>query len=188
MTDEARRSATISILVGLLVFGLDRIHKFVQVSADCIEIGATRCVGGDIFARLPMSPTGWTGGEVQQVTGFFDYVLVWNTGISYGLFGSMPVWGLSLIMVAAIVGLSIWWLRGDTTIVRTGLMLIIGGALSNLIDRVIYGAVADFFHFHWQGYSFYIFNIADVAITLGVGFLLLDVLGFGRPRRKPKEA
>jgi lipoprotein signal peptidase len=53
-------------------------------------------------------------------------------------------------------------------------MLVIGGALSNALDRLLYGAVADFFHFHWQDWSFYIFNLADMAITVGVLLLILD--------------
>ena len=62
-------------------------------------------------------------------------------------------------------------------------MLCIGGALSNAVDRLLYGAVADFFHFHWQAWSFYIFNIADMMISFGVLLLILDLLGIGRPRQ-----
>ena len=58
----------------------------------------------------------------------------------------------------------------------------VGGALSNALDRLLYGAVADFFHFHWQDWSFYIFNVADAMITAGVLLLVLDVLGIGRPK------
>lgn len=149
-----------SLLVGILAFVLDRGQKFLQVN-----------VGG------------WQGGESVSVTPFFDYVLVWNTGISYGLLGELPVWVLGLVAAIAIVALAVWWWRTSDALVRFGLMLIIGGALSNALDRVLYGAVADFFYFHWQSWSFYIFNIADAAITLGVVLLILDVLGIGR--RKP---
>ena len=123
--------------------------------------------------------TGWVGGEYVRVTDFFDYVLVWNTGISYGLLASLPVWALGIIMGVAIVALIVWWLRTDLTLIRCALMLIIGGALSNALDRLLYGAVADFFHFHWQEWSFYIFNLADATIALGVGLLILDMLGVG---------
>jgi signal peptidase II len=61
-------------------------------------------------------------------------------------------------------------------------MFCIGGAASNAVDRILYGAVADFFHFHWGEWSFYIFNIADMAITLGVLLLILDLIGFGRKK------
>jgi signal peptidase II len=149
-----------SLLLGLLAFALDRGHKFAQVDL-----------------------AHWRGGEIVPVTQFFDYVLVWNTGVSYGLFGDLPVWVLGLVAAVAIVGLGIWWWRTSDTLVRYGLMLVIGGALSNAIDRLLYGAVADFFHFHWQDWSFYIFNIADMAITAGVLLLILDVLGIGRKAR-----
>jgi signal peptidase II len=109
-------------------------------------------------------------------------VLVWNTGVSYGLLGDLPVWALGLVAAVAVVALGIWWWRTSDTLVRFGLMLVIGGALSNALDRLLYGAVADFFHFHWQEWSFYIFNVADVAITLGVLLLILDVVGIGRRR------
>ncbi|UYO01496.1 MAG: signal peptidase II [Devosia sp.] len=126
--------------------------------------------------------TGWRGGEVLPVAGFFDYVLVWNTGISYGLLDGLPVWALGAIMVVAIIALSIWWWRAEEMLIRLGLALCVGGALSNALDRLIYGAVADFFHFHWGSWSFYIFNLADVAITLGVVLLALDLLGVGRKK------
>ena len=146
-------------------FGLDRLHKLVQ-----LEI------------------LGWTGGEFVPVTGFFDYVLVWNTGISYGLLGDVPFWALGAshrrgphrplrLVVARRSGL-----------LRAGLALAIGGALSNAFDRWRYGAVADFFHFHWQNWSFYIFNLADAAITMGVLLLILDFVGIGRGKRSERIA
>jgi signal peptidase II len=174
-------SVLISLMAAVLAFGLDRAHKAFQVSSDCIAIGAAPCV--EIFTGfVPLSMTDWRGGEVVHVTDFFDYVLVWNTGISYGLFASLPVWGLGTIMAVAIVALAIWWVRAESFLIRLGLSLAIGGALSNGLDRIIYGAVADFFHFHWGEWSFYIFNLADVAITFGVILLILDLFGLGRPR------
>ena len=172
-----------SLLVGVFAFALDRIHKFVQVSADCLGAASSVCL--DYFNAAPSpASSGWHGGEVIPVTPFFNYVLVWNTGVSYGLLGDLPVWALGLVAAIAIVALGIWWWRTSDTLVRFGLMLVIGGALSNALDRLLYGAVADFFHFHWQDWSFYIFNLADMAITAGVLLLILDVLGIGR-RRSP---
>jgi signal peptidase II len=149
-----------SLLVGLLAFALDRGHEFLQIDM-----------------------LGWRGGEIVAVTGFFDYVLVWNPGVSYGLLNDLPVWALGAIAIVAIAALALWWSRAADPLVRFGLMLAIGGAVSNALDRLLYGAVADFFHFHWQAWSFYIFNIADVAITSGVLLLLLDFVGIGRPKK-----
>ena len=150
-----------SLFAGLAAFAIDRGHKVLQV---------------EVF--------GWKGGEYQPVTPFFDYVLVWNPGVSYGLLGDVPVWALGLVAVVAIAALGVWWWRTHDVLVRFGLMLAIGGAVSNALDRLFYGAVADFFHFHWQDWSFYIFNLADVAITLGVVLLIADFLGVGRRTAK----
>ncbi|MGV3650489.1 MAG: signal peptidase II [Devosia sp.] len=171
-----------SLLLGGLAFVLDRVQKQVHVSPDCFGIGETRCVG-DLIAFVPQGLTGWRGGEVISVTDFFDYVLVWNTGISYGLLDSLPAWVLGLVMVIAMAALVVWWARADSGLIRLGLALALGGALSNALDRLIWGAVADFFHFHWGGWSFYVFNLADLAITLGVVLLVLDMFGIGRGKR-----
>jgi signal peptidase II len=85
-------------------------------------------------------------------------------------------------MLAAIVALGVWWWNARQPLVRAGLALALGGAASNALDRVLYGAVADFFHFHYGPHSFYIFNVADSAITLGVILLILDFLPLGRRR------
>jgi len=168
-----------SIMLFLVAFGLDRLHKHLQVAADCIGLGMSKCAAIPA-TYVPISMSNWRGGEIVQVTDFFDYVLIWNTGISYGLFDSLPVWTLGILMIVAMAALAIWWRRADSPLIRAGLALCLGGALSNGIDRAIYGAVADFFHFHWGNWSFYIFNIADVALTLGVVVLLLDVVGFSQ--------
>ena len=87
-----------------------------------------------------------------------------------------------MLVAVALARLVVWWWRADAALVRAGLAFCIGGALSNALDRALYGSVADFFHFHLGDWSFYIFNVADAAITLGVGLLLLDLLGIGRRR------
>lgn len=175
----SKNGVRLSLVLLVLAFALDRIHKFIQVSWDCV--GNTRCLEF-LGTYNPESLLGWRGGEIVPATPFFDYVLVWNTGISYGLLGSMPVWAIGGLMAVALVLLSVWWWRSDSTLVRAGLALCIGGALSNALDRVLYGAVADFFHFHWQDWSFYIFNVADAMITAGVLLLILDVVGIGRSK------
>ena len=184
MTAKASPAIYTSLVAAVLAFGLDRAQKGYHIAADCYAIGQAKCVS--IFSNyLPFSMTDWRGGEIVPVTSFFDYVLVWNTGISYGLLDGLPVWTLGVIMLVAIIGLSVWWWRTDAPLVRLGLAFAIGGALSNALDRLIFGAVADFFHFHWGTWSFYIFNIADMAITLGVILLLIDLLGFKKTKAQP---
>lgn len=176
-------SLIVSLMAAILAFGIDRAQKGFHIAAECYAVGQALCVSVP-FGYEPIALTGWRGGEILSVAPFFDYVLVWNIGISYGLLDGLPVWVLGLIMVAAIIVLSIWWWRSDTMLIRLGLALCIGGALSNALDRLLYGAMADFFHFHWGTWSFYIFNLADVAITFGVILLFADLLGLGRRSAK----
>lgn len=176
-----------SLMAAIIAFGIDRAQKGFHIAAECYAIGQALCVPVP-FSYVPTVATGWRGGEVVPVTSFFDYVLVWNTGISYGLFDTLPVWALGIVMLVAIIALSVWWWRADTPLIRLGLALCVGGALSNALDRLLYGAVADFFHFHWGTWSFYIFNLADVAITFGVILLFADLFGLGRSRKKPSTA
>ena len=114
-----------------------------------------------------------------QILPFFNLVMVWNPGVSYGLFPAHTIWGtafLVLFQLVAVIGLS-WWLWNSTRrSLAIGLGLVIGGAIGNLVDRAIYGRVADFFHFYVQAYDWYVFNVADCAITLGVIALLYDAL------------
>ncbi|WP_342642759.1 signal peptidase II [Rhodoligotrophos ferricapiens] len=114
---------------------------------------------------------------VVQVTSFFDLVLVWNRGVSYGWFTQHSAagrWLLVGLSLAVIIGLSIWLSINRRPLANLALGMIVGGAVGNLIDRLVHGAVADFFSFHAFGYSWYVFNIADVAIVAGVAALLYD--------------
>ena len=123
-------------------------------------------------------------GQGVPLLPFFNLVMVWNPGISYGLFPASSIVGtaiLVLVSLAAIAGLG-YWLWGMTSLsLALGVGLVIGGALGNLIDRLVYGRVADFFHLYGFGYDFYVFNVADVAITFGAVAIIYEVL-------KPAEA
>jgi signal peptidase II len=122
---------------------------------------------------------------VVAITPFFDLVLVWNQGISYGLLpqeGILGRLGLILFALGASLALVIWLASLTSKLAAVSIGLIIGGAIGNAIDRVIYGAVADFFSFHVFGLEWYIFNIADTAIVAGVVGLLYDSLFRGHKK------
>jgi len=118
------------------------------------------------------------------VTPFLDLVFVKNTGISYGMFSSGGPAGQILLSAFALlvaVGLSIWLAReANNRVVAASLGLIIGGAVGNAIDRILIGGVADFFLLHAGGFEWYVFNIADMAIVVGVIGLLYDWLRSSR--------
>ena len=119
------------------------------------------------------------------LTSFFDLVLVWNEGISYGLLPQeSPLGRLGLILFAfgASLALAVWLARLALPLAAASIGLIIGGAIGNAIDRIAYGAVADFFSLHAFGFQWYVFNVADTAIVAGVVGLLYDSLFRGHKK------
>jgi signal peptidase II len=125
-----------------------------------------------------------------RVTPFFDLVLAWNTGISYGWFQTESAAGQAVLLAIkaiAVIVLGVWMARSQTRLAAIALGLIIGGALGNAIDSLAYGAVVDFALFHVQlgekDLSWYVFNLADTAIVAGVAALLYDSF-FGEPAVK----
>ena len=123
--------------------------------------------------------------EQRVVTEFFSLVLAFNRGAAFSLLRDIPGWPRYLFSAAAIAaGILIVWLlrRGGDRWYCAGLALILGGALGNLWDRVTLGYVVDFLLFHWHNWSYPAFNVADSAITVGAGLLVLDSIG---RRREP---
>ena len=116
-----------------------------------------------------------------RVAPFFDLVLAWNTGISYGWFQNEDATGQAILVAVkagAVIALAIWMARSRTVMATIALGLIIGGAIGNAVDRLTYGAVVDFALFHvviaGKTFNWYVFNLADVAIVAGVAALLYD--------------
>ena len=124
---------------------------------------------------------------VTVVDGFFRLVTVWNRGVSFGLMsgeGALPAWILSGVAVAVCIGLFVWLRRTDRFLTGWGIGLVIGGAIGNVIDRARWGAVFDFADFHVRQWHWPAFNVADSAIVVGVGLMLIDSL-IGEKRRAP---
>lgn len=121
-----------------------------------------------------------------EITSFFDMVMAWNTGVSFSLFSSnhemMPyiLSGVGILMSAIFLG---WLMLSRSWMTALPLALIIAGALSNVWDRLRFGAVADFLYFHIGKYGWPAFNIADSCIVAGVALLAYDSL-FLEPRRE----
>jgi signal peptidase II len=143
--------APLGLALAALVFGLDQAHKYWMLHVYHINEKV-----------------------LVSLTPFLDLVLAWNQGVSYGLLKSNTQ-GL-LIGISVIISSVLWvWLcRSHRPLSAAALGLVIGGALGNALDRYLYGAVADFFHLHWGNLSWYVFNVADIAIVAGVGLLLYE--------------
>ena len=165
---ETMTPARIGLLVALATLALDQGSKVWLL------------YGLDLPLREPI-----------VVAPFLELVVVWNRGISYGLFQQnteLGRWLLFGLSAAATIGLGVWMARARTTLLSWSLGMIIGGAIGNAIDRLIYGAVFDFVHAHAGSFSWYVFNIADAGIVAGVAGLLYDALLPGRGRDKGSPA
>jgi signal peptidase II len=131
---------------------------------------------------------GLVEGERLKITPFLDIILVWNIGVSYGFLPQESMLGqhfLAIFKISVSFALALWLAQVRDRATGLAIGLIIGGALGNALDRMLYGAVADFFSLHFGGFYWYIFNIADVAIVAGVALLLYD--GFVLSRKAGAE-
>ncbi|MBF0176044.1 MAG: signal peptidase II [Magnetococcales bacterium] len=117
-------------------------------------------------------------GGVVILPGFIDLVIVHNIGAAFGLFaGWSAPWRLGILAGVAVlaIGLMLHLIRLSTRYWSAGaLALVLGGAVGNLVDRLRWGWVVDFIHLHWHDLSWPVFNVADSAITLGIGMLLWE--------------
>ena len=129
--------------------------------------------------------------SVEMIPGFFNLTRVHNYGAAFGLMSAAEFpFKTALLSIVAAAALSALMLYAATLPVeqrfaRVGLGLIVGGAAGNLIDRLGAGYVVDFVDLYWRGWHFWAFNVADAAITIGVAFMLLDLLDM-RTRRVPR--
>ena len=154
----------LGLIVAAVVLFLDRISKWWLISVY----------------QMP---------EREEVTllPFFKLVMWWNPGISFGLFrshGELLRWTFVGIFTLICLLLVRWMTKTDRHLTLVGLGLVLGGAIGNISDRVIFGAVADFFYFHIGDWYFPAFNVADMGISVGAAVLLFDAI----VERQPPKA
>lgn len=119
-----------------------------------------------------------------EISPIFDLTMVWNYGVSFGLLkagSELERWGLVVLSGVISAVFAVWLARAERRLTALALGIVIGGALGNMVDRIRYGAVADFLDF--SGLYFpYVFNVADAAITIGAAVLFLDLM-FNDPKK-----
>lgn len=154
----------LGLLIAATVLTLDQAHKWYMLEVL------------DIANRAPIT-----------VTSFFNLVMVWNPGISFGMFGGLDYSHYIFTAVAIIISIFlVFWLRKTThSLAASAIGAVIGGAIGNAIDRVRFGAVADFLDFHIAGYHWPAFNIADASIFTGALFLCIHSIWFEKDDKKP---
>ncbi len=163
---ERRGGVALGAIVAILTLAADQVSKLWLLR------------NFDLAARSP-----------YRVAPGVDLLLAWNRGISYSLLTADSDVGRYLLIGATLVAtlLIMWWLwRSSTLLMGLALGLLIGGAVGNLIDRVVYGAVVDFVFLHAGSFRWYIFNGADCAIVVGVGLLLYEWVLPGQVRHAAK--
>jgi signal peptidase II len=143
----------LGLIVASVIIAVDQVSKMYLI---------------DLMARYPHG---------IEVTSFFNLVMVWNRGVSFGMFaGDNMRW--ILVAVAVVISIVVFfWLRKATNrMLSIGLGLVLGGAIGNIIDRIRFGAVADFFDFDLIFMRWPAFNVADMAIVVGVIVILFENL------------
>jgi len=142
------------LVVAIIAVSLDQINKWYML--DIVDM---------------------MSGQTIHYNDYLDIVMVWNQGISFGLFqNEYSQYIFSALSSVIIIILLIWLKKADRQFMAIAIGFIIGGAIGNIIDRTTYGAVADFYYFHLGDYYWPAFNIADSTIFIGAAMLIIDSL------------
>jgi signal peptidase II len=165
-TASPRRLLWLGLAVAACVMLLDQASKWVVLA----YAGDPGCMVHPVWV-VPVLP-------------FFNLTLVYNTGVTFGLGGDLGPLLLSGLAIAISVGLAVWLRTVDSLLLAIAIGGVIGGAIGNVIDRVRCGAVVDFLDFFVGRYHWPAFNLADSAIVVGVGLIIIDGLIAGREETK----
>jgi signal peptidase II len=164
----------IFLIVAFVTIVADQATKY-WARAELPVQPAGCSIPGDFMA----SPPRCHGLPVQVIDGYWDWRLSFNPGSAFGLFNSQSGarWFLSIVGVLAVIGM-VWMLkkaREDQKALIWALGLVAGGAIGNLMDRIYFGVVTDFVLWRYQSKEWPVFNIADVALVVGVGLMFVDI-------------
>ncbi len=142
-----------------------------------LGLGAVVLVADQVSKYLVLHNAVLADGGFLSVLPVLNFVLVWNTGITFGLFGGMGAKIVIAAVAACVIAALLTWLWRERVWLKClPIGAIAGGAVGNVADRLHHGAVVDFIQAHLGPYSFYVFNVGDSAIVCGVGVLMLESL------------
>ena len=164
------RTALPGLITAAILLVLDQVTKWWIL--EILDLPARRSV--EVIAAGPFA---------------FDLTMVWNRGVTFGLFSGDSQWNQLILAALAMViaGVLLRWLwRAENLWVALALGSVIGGAIGNVIDRLRFGAVVDFVHLSAWDWHWYVFNVADAGIVIGVGLLVVDALF--RPQGKSRQS
>tara|TARA_E500000331_G_scaffold119376_1_gene116555 strand:- start:53 stop:544 length:492 start_codon:yes stop_codon:yes gene_type:complete len=161
MPNYLNKNFLINLFIVLVIFFLDRISKFYVISQS------EKNLSYDLFQSK-----------------FLNISLIWNEGIAFGLlsFEKDHFYNILTILILIVVILILFMIFKSEGLKKYSLMMILGGALGNLYDRIFFGAVPDFIDFHVGNFHWFIFNVSDIFITLGVIFLITLELNINKKK------
>ena len=161
MSNYLNKNFLINLFIIFVIFFLDRISKFYVISQS------EKNLSYDLFQSK-----------------FLNISLIWNEGIAFGLlsFEKDHFYNILTILILIVVILILFMIFKSEGLKKYSLMMILGGALGNLYDRIFFGAVPDFIDFHVGNFHWFIFNVSDIFITLGVIFLITLELNINKKK------
>ena len=161
MSNYLNKNFLINLFIIFVIFFLDRISKFYVISQS------EKNLSYDLFQSK-----------------FLNISLIWNEGIAFGLlsFEKDHFYNILTILILIVVILILFMIFKSEGLKKYSLMMILGGALGNLYDRIFFGAVPDFIDFHVGNFHCFIFNVSDIFITLGVIFLITLELNINKKK------
>tara|TARA_S200000501_G_C20805006_1_gene735727 strand:- start:967 stop:1452 length:486 start_codon:yes stop_codon:yes gene_type:complete len=151
MPDYLKKSFFINLLIIIIIFSLDRVSKFYVI----------------LNSESNLSPSLFT-------SKFLNINLIWNEGIAFGLlsFDQKLYYNLLTVVILIITAIILWMVSRSKGMEKIAFLIVLGGSLGNIFDRVLYKSVPDFIDFHINNFHWFIFNVADIFITLGVILLI----------------
>jgi len=155
----------LNLIIIISIFALDRLTKFYVIYLDKINGGS------EIFSSK-----------------FLNIYLIWNEGIAFGLFSfnENNLYNFLTLFIVIIIFVILYMISKSSGLKKYSLIMIFGGALGNVFDRIIYNAVPDFIDFHIGNFHWFIFNLADIFITVGVFFMIIYEI-FNNNKKKKYE-
>jgi signal peptidase II len=165
------------------IFGMPAVGLIIAVVSVVLDQLSKYVIVEKVMRPEGVTETPYYADKIIDVLPVFALRMAWNEGISFSLFSSGAAATTAILLtvqIAITIGLVFWLRTLDRLWLVVGAGLIIGGALGNIIDRAMFGAVADFLDFYWGAWHFPTFNIADICISLGAGLWLLDAIFAGQ--------
>jgi signal peptidase II len=188
----SRQRWIILVVIGLLSLAADQGSKIWARHTLPTTQKMVNGVANDCVVPYDIADRVCYGVPVPVIDGYWDWELSMNLGSAFSMFAGQGSARVLLSIVGLLACAGMFWLlrksRDDQKILHWALALIISGAIGNLIDRIYFGSVTDFVFWHWKTHRWPVFNVADVALVVGVGLMFIDIVKEGKREKRAAAA